>query len=345
MFYSFANRLANGFVRNGHFVLSLDDRDYRKQALGVRPAGAWLANRRLLQVASELRPDLVCLQHCDLISPNTIYRIREIVPHARVAVVYYDNIFTPASAARFRTFLEVADFAFATTAGPPLAEFAEVCPVAFIPNPVDLSIDNGSAYSVGCKSVDVFCACGVAGEANRWDLIDELCVLKPDLRYALYGRNKQNRLYGDGYYRVLNQSKVGLNFNREEGNLYASDRMAQYLGNGILLATSRRSGYQAYFGDDEMLFFDNAAELADRIDWAISVDRRWRTMAERARANASARMSGELVTDFILRMTLGWGEPKGWRFGNEVYLQPIRPAMAMQPKVREPATALRPQFS
>ena len=63
------------------------------------------------------------------------------------------------------------------------------------------------------------------------------------------------------------KSKVGLNFNRGEGNLYASDRMAQFLGNGILLATSRRSGYQAYFGDDEMLFFDDVAELAgqDRV--------------------------------------------------------------------------------
>ena len=345
MFYSFAHRLANGFVRNGHFVFSLDDRDYRKQALGLKPAGAWLANRRLLHVARELRPDLICLQHCDLISVDTIHQIRQMVPQCRVAVVYYDNIFAQASAARFRKFLEVADFAFATTAGPSLSEFADACPVAFIPNPVDLSIDNASAFAVPHKSVDVFCACGVAGEADRWDLIDELCRLRPDLRYALYGRNKQNRLYGDAYYRVINQSKIGLNLNREEGSLYASDRMAQYLGNGVLLATSRRSGYQAYFGDDEMLFFDDAAELADRVDWAISADRRWRGMAERARAKAAAMMGGELVTDFILRMTLGEGEPKGWRFGNEVYLRPARKAAVVRPEVHEPGTALVPQYS
>lgn len=345
MFYSFAHRLANGFTRNGHFAFSLDDRDYRKQLLGLKPAASWLANRRLLQVARELRPDLVCLQHCDLIAPETVRRIREMLPHTRIAVVYYDNIFEPASAARFRGFLEVADFAFATTAGTSLAQFADACPVAFIPNPVDLSIDNVSAFAVASKSTDVFCAAGMSGEAKRWDLIDELVRLKPGLRYALYGRDKQNRLYGDAYYRAIGASKIGLNLNREEGNLYASDRMAQYLGNGVLLATSRRSGYDAYFGDDEMLFFDDAEELADRVGWAVSSDRRWRGMAERARANATATMGGELVTDFILRMTLGLGAPKRWKFGNEIYTRPARKRTAACPEALAPDPALVPQFS
>jgi hypothetical protein len=345
MFYSFAHRLANGFTRNGHFAFSLDDRDYRKQLMGVKPAAAWLANRRLLQVARELRPDLVCLQHCDLIAPETVQQVREMLPHTRIAVVYYDSLFEPRSAARFRRFTEVADFAFATTGGASLAGFADACPVAFIPNPVDLSIDNANAFSVTRKSIDVFCAAGISGESNRWDLIDELVRLRPDLRYALYGRNKQNRLFGDAYYRAISQSKVGLNLNREEGDLYASDRMAQYLGNGILLATSRRSGYQDYFGDDEMLFFDDAEELADRIDWAVSLDLRWRGMAERARANATATMGGKLVTDFILGMTLGSGAPKGWKFGNEIYTRPARKRAAACPEVLAPDPALVPQYS
>jgi hypothetical protein len=345
MFYSFGRRLANGFTRNGHFAFALDDRECRRQMLGCRTAGTWLADRRLLQVAQELRPDLICLHHCDLISPGAMRQIRELLPQTRIAVVYYDNIFEPASAARFRRFLETADFAFATTGGASLAEFADACPVAFIPNPVDLSIDNASAFAVARKTIDVFCAAGVSGEANRWDLIDELVRHKPGLRYALYGRNKQNRLYGDAYYRVISQSKIGLNFNREEGDLYASDRMAQYLGNGILLATSRRSGYQAYFGDDEMLFFDDAEELADRIGWALSSDQRWRGMAERARANATATMSGELVTRFILDMTLGRGAPQNWKFGDQIYLRPTRKRANARPEALAPGTALVPQYS
>jgi hypothetical protein len=241
------------------------------------------------------------------------------LPRSRVAVVYYDNIFEQHSADRFRRYQEVADFAFATTGGSSLASHAASCPVAFIPNPIDLSMDNVRAFAVPQKSFDVFCACGASGDANRWHLIDDLVRLTPDLRYALYGRNKQNRLYSDAYYQVISQSKIGLNLNREEGHLYASDRMAQYLGNGLLLATSRRSGYQNLFDDDEMLFFDDAEELADRIGWALSSDQRWRSMAERARSKAVRTMGGELVAEFVLAMTMGWGEPIGWCFAKEVY--------------------------
>jgi len=73
----------------------------------------------------------------------------------------------------------------------------------------------------------------------------------------------------------------------------------------LLLATSRRSGYQDFFDDDEMLFFDDAEELADRVGWAVSSDQCWRTMAERARSIAARTMGGELVAEFILAMTMG----------------------------------------
>ena len=319
MFYSFGQRLANGFVRNGHFVLTLNDRDSRKHMLGLRAPGAWLANRRLLHVARELQPHLLCLQHCDLIRPDTVRQIREVAPHCRVAVVFYDNIFAAKQIVRLRRFLEVADFGFVTTAGPTLARFANSCPVAFIPNPVDFSIDNSIAFAVRHKTFDVFFASGPGSPAGRWGLIDELCRLRPEVRYALHGRDKRGRLLGDACYRAIEQSKIGLNLNSEEGDLYASDRMAQYLGNGLLLATSRRSGYQHYFDDEEMLFFDDVAELGDKIVWAIADDRRWRTMAERARTKAADVMSGRLVTDFILRMTFGQGPPKEWQFSDQIY--------------------------
>jgi hypothetical protein len=334
MFYDMGHRLANGFVRNGHFVFTMNDRDSRKQCLGVWPAAVWHANRRLLYLARELQPNLLCLHHCDLIRSETVHRIREMVPGCRVAVVYYDGVQLPSSARRLRRFLEAADFGFVTSAGPAVSALAETCPIAYIPNPIDLSIDNVSAFAVARKSFDVFCAAGGTGRENRWALIDELRRRSPKLRYALHGRDKKLRLLGDAYYRVIEQSKVGLNLNGHEGGLYASDRMAQYLGSGLLLATSRRSGYQRYFNDDEMIFFQDVAELASKVEWAIADDRRWRKMAERARAKAMTTMGGQLVTDFILRMTHGMDEPKGWQFSNEIHTRVCQPQAAQQ-KVQE----------
>jgi hypothetical protein len=319
MFYAFGYRLANGFIRNGHFVLAVSDRDSRNLMFNSRLAGAWHANRQLYHVARELQPDLLVLLHCDLISAETVSRVRKAAPRCRVAAVYYDNVSEPSFADRFRGFLASADFGFATTGGDLLAQYADVCPVAFIPNPIDVSIDNTIAYAVQHKSIDVFCAMGGTGRTNRWQVVDELTRLKPNLRYALHGRDKVERLLGDAYYQQIAKSKVGLNLSRFDGDLCASDRMAQYLGNGLLLATSRRSGFPSYFSDEEMLFFDDTQELADKIEWALADDGRWRTMAERGRAKALAIMEGRLVADFIMRMTLGLGEPAEWRFSSEIF--------------------------
>src|SRR5262249_26898019 len=163
-----------------------------------------------------------------------------------------------------------------TTGGPTLGQFSDICPVAFIPNPVDVSIDNLCAYAIRQKPVDVFFASGASGVSNRWGLVDELCRLRPDLAYDLHGRDKIGRLAGQTYYAAMERAKVGLNLNSGEGDLYASDRMAQYVGNGLLLATQRASGYRRYFNDDEMIFFDDAPELGDRLAHVLADDRRWR---------------------------------------------------------------------
>ena len=158
MFYSFANRLANGFTRNGHFVFALDDRESASRCWDCRAA----ASCRQPSAAAR-RPRAAPRPHLPPALRPDLARDRAPDPRDAAAEPSRGRLLRqhlrPASAARFRRFLEVADFGFATTGGASLAEFAVSCPVAFIPNPVDLSIDNARAFAVAHKSVDVFCAC------------------------------------------------------------------------------------------------------------------------------------------------------------------------------------------
>jgi len=55
-------------------------------------------------------------------------------------------------------------------------------------------------------------------------------------------------------------------------------------------------------------------------------------------------MGGELVTDFILRMTLGQAAPEGWRFSDEIYLRPAR-MPALVPAPAQPSPALVGQYA
>jgi hypothetical protein len=320
----FGRRLANGFIRNGHFVVNFSDRDSVKTALGIRSLGARLAGHRLLEMAEHIRPDLLCLHTFDLISINTVRRVKQKLPGCRVAVVYCDTLLDPAKARLFRQSLEAADFGFATTAGRSLAGTAKRCPVAFIPNLVDTSIDNAGAFAHQDKTSDVFCCCGNTGPADRWRLIDELRRQRPGLRYVLHGRDKRNQISGEIYFKAMQTTKIGLNVNQLEGDLYSSDRMAQYLGNGLLLASYRRSGFSRCFDDGEMIFFDDVVELGEKIERAACDDVLWRSMAERGHRKAVALMSGLRVTDFIMRMTFEEGPPKDWQFCDQIYASTSR---------------------
>ena len=320
----FGRRLANGFTRNGHFVVTFSDRDSVKHALGIKSIGAMLASHRLIELAGYVRPDLLCLHTFDLISPDTVHRIKKMLPGCRVTAVYCDALLDPVRTARFGKSLDGVDFGFATTGGPTLARFANICPVAFIPNMVDISIDNAHAFAKLEKSTDVFCACGNTGPADRWGLIDELRRQRPALRYGLYGRHKRNLISEEFLFQAMKDAKVGLNVNQFEGDLYASDRMALYIGNGLLLATYRCSGFTRYFDENEMLFFDSAADLGQQIERAVSDDSIWRAMAERGYRKALAIMSETIVTDFIVRMTMGHGPPEGWIFSDQIYAMPAR---------------------
>ncbi|MCB1511686.1 MAG: glycosyltransferase family 1 protein [Hyphomicrobiaceae bacterium] len=314
-YYSFSRRLLNGFVRNGHFVLHVSDRDLADYALGLRSIGAIYANRRLREIAASLQPDLLVLVHADLVTDETVAAVRKVSPATKVAVAEFDALAVPggSGSTRLGRMSAVADAAFATTGGQPLAAATGGVPAFFIPNPVDVAMDDRKAYE-GTPNADVFFAGQQGGQGRQWQRALSLRAAAPELRYAYHGMAKQNGLWGHAYIAALAACRIGLNLNREEGFCYASDRMAQYLGNGLLLATDRASGYDAYFSDDEMIFFATIEELADACRRAAADDQGWRLRAQRGRDKALVYMSNTIVCEFIARVTLGESPPSNWLF-------------------------------
>lgn len=319
-YYSFNRRLINGFIRGGHFVYPYSDRDTADYALGLRPLGRKLANHRLLEVARELQPDLMVLLLSYLITPETVRRVRAAVPGMRVAAVCIDDIAHERPASQFRYLLQDADAGFATTGGATLRGFAGRVPVAFIPNPVDLSIDTGQSFAERDHRFDLFFACHQPPEDPRWRFIAALQGKLPAAtRTGLFGNKNGEALRGGAYVDALSRVKIGLNLNRRDGDLYASDRMGQYLGNGLLLATRRASGYDAVFNDGEMLFFDDASDLAEQIARVLGPGEPWRDMARAGRDKAIATMNETLVAKFICDFTFGGDCGSDWAFADHAF--------------------------
>lgn len=314
-YYSYSRRLLNGFVRNGHFVLHVSDRDLADYALGLRTIGALYANRRLREIAASLQPDLLLLVHADIVTDETVAAIRAANPATRVAVAEFDALAVEGGSGmtRLARMARLADAAFATTGGDALAAVTGAVPGFFIPNPVDISMDDLKAYE-GEPSNDIFFAGQQGGKGLQWQRALALREKAPELRYAYYGMGKQNGLWGRAYVEALGSCRIGLNLNRAEGGCYASDRMAQYLGNGLLLATDRASGYGAYFTEDEMLLFAGIDDLAEQCRRAAADVSGWRRRAERGRDKALRTMANTVVCEFLARVTMGESPPAGWIF-------------------------------
>ena len=60
--------------------------------------------------------------------------------------------------------------------------------------------------------------------------------------------------------------KMSLNLSRGTPLKYAtSNRLASYMGNGILTFIDRKTQYENFFNKSEMCFYDNVTDLRDQL--------------------------------------------------------------------------------
>ena len=81
-YYDYANKLANGFIRNNHAVIRFPDRDIARMSniFRTRKLGVSGANKKLLQQASSFQPSLILFIHADVIQLETLEQLKEILP-------------------------------------------------------------------------------------------------------------------------------------------------------------------------------------------------------------------------------------------------------------------------
>lgn len=300
LFYATHQKLRNGLVRAGAGVTWFSDRDWAAQVLGLRWIGRRHANRRLVELAETIAPDVLILMHADLISEATVREIRRNCPSTRVVTIHLDDISDPAGLERFRSYAALSDLSFVTTAGPRLAALAAETggAVGFIPNPVDVTMENVCSYLEPEHDYDVF-FCGKP--RSRQDQLAQLAQLLPDRRLGFFLRQGRGLpLGGAAFVRALGRSRVALNLALETPMpWYASDRIAQVFAAGCLVALPQVSGLHELYGRDRVLSFRTIEELARRTCDVIDSGE-WRAIARRGRERAIEISDATLVARYIL---------------------------------------------
>ena len=332
-------KLACGAVRNNWRICEFSDRDMARllAPLGIRAWGGRIANRKLVLCAKNFRPDILLLGHCDYIQNWALEKIRRILPDIRIGHFNVDPLWQDSTRRQMADRRESCDALFATTAG--VGNLKQWCTgrnrVAYMPNPSDPSMenfDNGNKFGF---ARDLFFAGNPRLGDPRWELLSQvLPKLNGVVRYEIFGPGRnapligkvaargslKKQIWGAAYEQVLATSKMSLNLNRREGDKwYSSDRIAHLMGCGILAFQSSRNQMLSFFTDEETVWFDDAADLAEKILAMQSDDAARSRIASAGRAKYHRLFNGARVLKYMVETLLDMPYSENYEWAGETY--------------------------
>ena len=263
----------------------------------------------------------------DLIEIKTLRLIKKTYPQIRIAQWFLDRMDTnwKNNRERFLDKINLVDASFCTS-DPKTLNLSNKKKVFYIPNPVDSSLEKLKNYNNKFFNNDVFFAMshgvhrGVLKHGKfdmRETFIDSLMKKVPNIRFDLYGMKDHQPVWADNYLNAISQSKIGLNLS--QGNpvkYYSSDRFAQLIGNGLLVMIDERTKFRDFFSENELVFYKNINDLADKLLKYSYDDKSRIKIAKRGRDKYFKYFNSTLVAQFIIEKTLGLKDTKNYLWHN-----------------------------
>jgi hypothetical protein len=316
-YYSVERKLANGFTRNGHNVLFFSDRDVARAGTIFRSsrAGRGAANAKFLEAVRNFAPHAIVIAHASLISTQSLSDAKASAGRPRLAQVCVDPLFRKVNVDFLADRARVTDATLVTTGGAALRRFSTASNVsAFIPNPVDSSVEDLRNFAREDLAIDVFFAANAGGD--RLDDVrratPRLFAAEAELVCAFHGFDGAPGVYGAAYFERLGKARMGLNLNSDRGEseerqapgeelyLYSSDRVSQLLGCGLLTLSFRTNALMELFEDgEEMAFADSPEAMRDAALRFKRDDAARRRIAEAGWRKAHSAFSERQVAAFI----------------------------------------------
>lgn len=234
--------------------------------------------------------------------------MRRMRPSMLIAHCNCDPLFVPYNVENIKARAAVVDAVFVTTGKRELAQFeGQRARLFHIPNPVESAIETLDNSRKTDLSIDLLFCSNATKFSNRGKIVEHVrSAVDNDLNFKVFGSFGADPVWGRDYDRVLENTKMSLNLNRQEGNyLYASDRMAQLAGNGILQFTSELQGFGDLMPDESIVYFSDGKDLAEKVLSFHHEDEKRRYWASRARAFFHNEMNSTLYSRFIVEATVG----------------------------------------
>ena len=269
---SIASKLSNGFIRNNCDVINFSYRNYLSQKVFPN------LDKDILDINNNYKPDLILLGHNNILQKNTLFELKK---NSKISLWYEDHVANYGPNWRNNLRLieknnDLIDTYFITTHPDVIKTKINKNKLNFLPIPVDKNIETLSIYKHKHRYKDLFFALshGVNFGGLRQNTKDErenflnnLVKLGKNINFHVLGINNDKPKWNYDLYKEMMICKMSLNLSRGKPLKYASsNRIASYVGNGILTFIDEKTKFNDFFSKNEMLFYKNEKDLSDQIN-------------------------------------------------------------------------------
>ena len=314
--YNTGRRINNGFIRLGHNVLTISDRDITHANKKLTdPKGINFLQNYILKAYDNFRPNIIVLGHADNVNIETLNTLKAMNKNLKITQWFLDPLgkFGPDYVKNKKRILDrnnVIDTSFLTS-DPKSLDF-DIPDSFFIPNPCDESFESLRNYRYKTEN-DVFFAMshGVhrgslkKGKVDKREIfINKLIKKNKNLIFDVYGMNKVQPIWGDDFIKNISNSSMGLNLSRGKPfKYYSSDRIVQLIGNGLLTFIHKDTYYSDYFSNKELVFYKNEDDLSEKLNKFKKDVKSRKEIAKKGRDFYFKHFNSTLVAKYILEKT------------------------------------------
>ena len=318
---SLGKKFTNGFIRNGHDVLEISDRDYIKnnRTFSFTPVKNSF-QKYLIESFKNYNPDLLFFGHTKNIDGETIDRLKSLNKNLIISQWNEDPVmpslnYSKNNIENIQKYSKLVDHNFITTNPSELKkQNINIDNFHFFFVPVDKNIEFFNVYNLRPQK-DLFYAMshGVNRatlkegiEDDRIIFLNNLVKKIPNIRYDFYGFANKQPIWGNNFFRSLINSKMGLNLSRgKPTKYYSSNRIASIMGNGLLTFIDKKVQMDHFFNTKEIVFYNNISDLADKINFYSRNDKLRKKIAKNGQKKYFRLFNEKRITEYFINISIG----------------------------------------
>ncbi len=315
-FISIAKKLSNGFIRSGHDVLDLSDRDVVRYNRVFPNVNAYnYLNKQILETTKNYNPDFILLGHSNNIYDETFEKIISNNKNVVISQWFEDHLADTgpdyqSNRKKIFKYKKYIKSNFITTHPSALKFLQNEKNFFYLPIPVDENIERLNIYENKHCMNDLFFS--MSHGVNRGTLkknkkeertvfIEKLIEKSPNIIFDIYGYKRREPIWSEDFYHSINMSKMGLNLSRGKPIKYAtSNRIASLVGNGLLTFIDKKTQLNHFLNNNEVVFYENVDDLSNKLNYFKNNDSLRKEYAKRGKEKYFKYFNSTIVSDYII---------------------------------------------